>query len=210
VSGCERYAPGGGCEREGFVGGGVGRWDGRSWARWSKAEGAALAANGPAGDFGTLVFDRSRATVWAGTWVGDPAGFHWLRGLGTDASVSWCPRACAAPDWQSVVFEDEGAVRALALDADGRLWAGTSRDRRGLAAPLGGVKVLAGGRWAVHSAADGGLPAGEVTALAAEGDGVWAGTLDAGAARWRPVELTPRLYLPSASRPAAGGAVSGG
>jgi hypothetical protein len=92
---------------------------------------------------------------------------------------------------------DDGAVRALAVDASGRLWSGASRDARGTIPHPGGVVLLDGEEWHRWPTD---IWSNEVTALASHGDGMWLGTFDGGAARWSPVALTARAWLPVASR----------
>jgi ligand-binding sensor domain-containing protein len=189
------------CDPNGRIGGGISRWDGSQWSRWTKESGGDLRANGVSGNFASILFDAGRSRVWAGAWAEGYGGVHWMRGEGIDAAVNQCGRACSGASWQGRVFRDDGVVRAQAVDAEGRLWVGASRDRLGIIPHRGGVKVYDGGR-----SGDGWLwlrtdyLSNEVTALGRQGDGMWVGTYDGGAARWWPVELTPGAYLPVAGR----------
>ncbi|RIL11664.1 hypothetical protein DCC79_04170 [bacterium] len=186
--------PAGKCERP-FRGGGVSRWDGRGWTRWAKSTGAPLAAHGDDGEMTSIAFDRGRGRVWAGGWAGR-GSFHWLTGVGIDGTLDGCMRPCDAGDWTSERFPDGGAVRALAVDAEGRLWAALHRNHAGSIPPAAGIRILdAQAGWRTVSAADG-LPADEVAALAPAPDGMWVGLLDRGAAVWRPFEVRDRAFLP--------------
>lgn len=187
--------PAGQCERV-FRGGGFSRWDGRTWSRWAKSTGAPLSAQGDDGEMTSIVFDRGRGRVWAGGWVGR-GGFHWLTGIGIDATLDGCARPCAGDDWSAERFEDGGAVRALAVDAGGRLWAALHRNHAGVIPPAAGIRILddAAG-WQAMTVADGGLPADEVAALGPAPEGMWVGMLDRGAALWRPFEVRDRAFLP--------------
>mgnify|MGYP001112714671 CR=1 FL=1 len=173
------------------------RYDGAGWAHWSKGEGSQLDAAGPEGNFTAVAFDPLLGRVWAGAWSEGVASAHWMSGTGIDATVNQCPRNCSHGDWRSRRFVDDGAVRALAVDAQGRLWVGASRDGLGVVPHPGGVKLYDGSAWWR-------LPTGfwsrEITALAAQGDGMWLGTFDGGAARWWPVELQPAAWLPAVAR----------
>lgn len=64
-------------------------------------------------------------------------------------------------------FAAAGAVRALALDAAGRLWAGTAQD---------GVRILVDGGWQTERAHVGGLPSEQMAALLIDGDRFWFGS----------------------------------
>jgi len=180
-----------------WEGGGVSRWDGTAWTHWAKSTGAPLEAFGDAGDLAAIAFDRGRSKVWAGGWVNRSDSFHWQDGVGIDASLNACPRGCSDAAWTGARFTDGGAVRALAVDAAGRLWAGLSRDGSGRVPPAAGVRVLRGDdEWSVWTPWNSDLPDDEVTALGSTGDGMWAGTLDRGAAVWRPFTARARVFLP--------------
>ena len=188
------------CDENNRIGGGVSRFDGTEWTVWTRDGGASLAAAGVAGNFSTILFDPAAARVWAGAWAEGPAGVHWMRGEGIDAAVSSCGRDCQVADWDSRVFGDDGVVRGMAVDAQDRLWIGASRDRLGVIPHLGGVKVLGAGSGGSWSWLRTDFLSNEVTAVGRQGDGMWIGTYDGGAARWWPVELKPGAYLPSVAR----------
>lgn len=180
-----------------FRGGGVSRWDGAGLKHWSKAGGSPLSAFGNEGDMTSILYDRDRARLWAGAWDGR-SGFHWPDGRNIDATLNGCDRPCADGAWGGERFVDAGAVRALATDAAGRLWVGMHRNGNGIIPPPAGVRILSGDAdWRSLTADTGGLPDDEVTALGAAGDGMWVGTLDRGAALWRPLDIRSRVYLPA-------------
>ena len=198
-----RCGPGGAaaeCPANGRVGGGVSRFDGSAWSRWRTGDGSGLLASGAEGNFTTIAFDATRGRAWAGAWAEGSSSAHWLTGTGIDAAVSDCPRNCSQAAWQARRFPDQGAVRAAEIDGEGRLWVGASRDGRGLIPHPGGVMVLTDGAWSRLSSDTWST---DVTALARQGDGMWLGTFDGGAARWWPVELEAGAYLPVAGRRAA-------
>lgn len=179
-------------------GGGVSRWDGRRWERWSKSGGAGIDAYGKDGEMTALAFDPAGGRLWAGAWAPAIETFHWIDGTGIDASLSGCPRNCRDDAWTATRFGDAGAVRALSMDTGGRLWVGLSRGGNGKVPARSGVRLLgAGDRWSAWTAAHSPLPGDEVTALGAAGEGgMWVGTLDRGAALWRPFEVRDRVFLP--------------
>ncbi len=102
-------------------------------------------------------------------------------------------------------FEEAGAVRALALDREGNLWAGSARD---------GVRVRLETGWLRQSATSGGLPSARLSALEKEGATMWVGTSGDGLIQLAPPGLSPdddpsevrpilqrlpnRIYLPHA------------
>jgi len=183
-------------------GGGVSRWDGTRWSYWSKTTGAALQAYGGEGDMTAIAFDAARARVWAGAWVGQ-AAFHWFDGRGIDGGLNACPQPCSDAAWSGARFEDGGAVRALAIDSDGRLWMGLNRSGNGIIPLAAGVRILgAPDPEAVITVDRTDLPSNEVTALApAAGGKMWVGTWDRGAAVWSPLVVRSRAYLPAVSGP---------
>lgn len=180
-------------------GGGVSRWDGRRWEHWSKSGGAGIDAYGQDGELSALAFDPTGGRLWAGAWAPAIESFHWIEGRGIDAALSGCPRDCRGDAWTATRFGDAGAARALAVDAGGRLWVGLSRGGNGKVPARSGVRLLgAGDRWSAWTAAHSALPGDEVTALGAAGaDGMWVGTLDRGAALWRPFEVRDQAFLPA-------------
>jgi ligand-binding sensor domain-containing protein len=209
---CEGGSVEGVCDENNRMGGGVSRWNGSNWTKWVKAEDSALTANGTDGNFASLIFDSTRGQVWVGTWTEGPGGLHWMEGRGIDAAANRCGRNCSDQAWTSWVFGDEGVVRSLAVDAEGRIWVGSSRDNLGDMPAPGGVKIYdermapggegdgAGGPYAGWSWLSTDAMSPEVTAVARQGDGMWVGTFDGGASRWWPVELSPGAYLPALGR----------
>jgi hypothetical protein len=163
-----------------FDGGGASRWNGVSWRSWTKPF-APLQLFGDKGIAESILVDRRAGLVWLGGWDGDPITFHWGLGRDVDASLNWCPvDDCTDGAWSARVWPDDGTVAALAVDAEGRVWAGTNRAEAGLAPAVAGVKLLAAGEWSEVTTANSGLVDDEVSALAADGDRMWVGTLSQG------------------------------
>ena len=111
---------------------------------WGKSKGAPLKAHadtGTDGEMTAVLVDRGRDRVWAGAWDSDD-NFHWINGYGVHAALNWCPvDDCSNERWESKSWLEDGKVTDLALDGDGRLWVGTSRDNTGLVPPEGGIKL---------------------------------------------------------------------
>jgi hypothetical protein len=174
-------------------GGGVSRWNGTKWDIWQKPA-APLRAYGRDGEVRSIAVDAARGRVWAGGWDGNETTFHWALGLNIDAAVNWCPLDCTNAAWQSRVWPGEGEVVALALDDSGNLWAGVNRSGNGIVPPAAGVKVYDGAEWRTYNAANSGLAASEVSALARMGQRMWVGTLARGVSlyqRYVPPTPTP-------------------
>ncbi len=125
------------------VGGGVSRWNGSKWDMWQKPT-VPLKAFGSQGEVNTVLVDRGAGRVWAGAWDAREKNFHWGDGFGVNAAINWCPLDCTNSAWQSQVWPNEGEVAALALDGDGRLWAGVHRSGNGITPPTAGHQAL---RW---------------------------------------------------------------
>lgn len=178
----------GGQEQKIFAGGGIARWNGERWRSWTKADGGStLRAYGDKGSLYAVLPDRANGRVWAGGWDGRQHKFHWPSGTGVDAILNWCPLdACAPGDWRHVEWTGEGQVDALAVDAAGRMWAGLNRFELGLTPPRGGVRLFEDGAWSALTTESSGLPSGAITSLAPAGAGMWVGTWNDGAARFRP------------------------
>lgn len=180
-----------------FAGGGVSRWDGRSWRAWAKPA-ASLQGFGKEGEVDAIHVDRAHRRVWAGGWVDQPQ-FHWLLGYGIDAVVNWCPLdACGDGDWQGKVWPDDGKVAAIRSDAKGRVWVGTNRAGAGMIPPVGGVKVWDGGDWFTYTPDNAGLASPEITALEPVGADMWVGSLASG------VSVYADVPPPTATPPATG------
>lgn len=108
----------------------------------------------------------------------------------------------ADPTWTNHVFDHAGTVSAVAIDADGRRWVGTSRGgmARESAGPenwregadTGGLYVHDGAEWHRLDATTTGLPANDISAIAIGDDGeVWIATEGWGLARFAPGAPTP-------------------
>jgi hypothetical protein len=180
-----------------MTGGGVSRWNGASWTNWKKKD-TAMAAYGQHGFFVSILVDRVRDRVWAGSWDAEVRAFHWLSGWGVDAALSWCPvDTCTADSWQSTVWPEDGQVAALELDALGRLWVGTNRRGAGIVPPVAGVKLYDGTDWSTLTPDNAGLVSNEITALAAGDNAMWVGSLRHGVSIYGPV--IPPTPTPTAS-----------
>jgi hypothetical protein len=181
--------------------GAVSRLVGSEWRSWSRRGDPPAPALADIGAFTAVVYDASPGAqrVWVGGWHGQP-NFHWNDGTGLDATVNSCPRSCQADGWTGTRFPGDGAVRALAVDSQGRLWAGGHRNGAGAVPPVGGLRILTGEVWSVHTSELTPLPSDDLTAFAPAGASMWVGTLAAGAIRWLPPVLDRRSYLPRAAR----------
>lgn len=160
------------------VGGGVGRFDGARWTRYDAQSGLVAAEN----DVRSIALAPD-GSVWAGGWTYQ-GSFHWPSGTGVDAVVNrFDGRA-----WQVAgLFEDDGYVAALAVDATGNLWAGTSKDGLGVAPATGGIKWRTPSGWASITTANSGVVGDEIQALFATADGeVWVGSREHGLSRFAP------------------------
>lgn len=183
-----------------FDGGGASRWDGSAWRSWTKPN-APLRLYGDKGIAQAVAVDRPGGRVWIGGWDGDPNTYHWGLGRDVDASVNWCPlEECTDGAWSTKVWPDDGTVAALAVDASGRVWAGTNRSEIGIAPARAGVKLLAGDEWGLVSTGNSDLADDEVSALAADGERMWIGTLSRGVSLYLPgpaPTATPRATATS-------------
>ncbi len=106
------------------------------------------------------------------------------------------------PAWTNKVFDHAGTVSVVAIDADGRLWVGTSRGgmARESASPenwregpdAGGLYVYDGAAWHTLDMATTGLPSNDISAINIGSDGsVWVGTEGWGLARFAPGAPVP-------------------
>ncbi len=179
--------------------GAVSRWDGSGWQAWSRRGNPPAAGLADEGALDDIVFDRGRGRVWVGGWAGE-RNFHWNDGYGLNASVDGCPRACQPAAWSGERFVDDGSIQALAVDGNGRVWAGGHRQGSGLIPPVGGLKLLSEDVWTEHNTDTTPLPSNNITALYAVGQTLWVGTWERGAVEWRPAVLDERAYLPRAGR----------
>jgi ligand-binding sensor domain-containing protein len=191
---CANNSPfGEGCEPA-FTGGGLSRFDGTAWQKWTKRSGAFLKASGQDGDIAAVKVDHANDRIWAGGYE-TGSNFHWLQGIDVDAVINWCPlAACTNDAWKHQVWEDDGLVTAIEVDDLGNVWAGTHRYGNGTIPPLAGIKLFDGDTWRVYTPDNSGLPSNEITVLRAEGDGMWIGTRRDGLSlyeRERPATATP-------------------
>jgi ligand-binding sensor domain-containing protein len=116
--------------------GGVLGWNGKAW----------LTNGGDELTYAqTLTFD-GEGDVWAGTW---------MRGASEFDDVGW-----RSYDRETSGLSSDN-VTSLAVDDQGRVWAGTSY----------GLDVLANGAWTSYRMHDSGLPDDAVTAVAVSGSG---------------------------------------
>ncbi len=164
-----------------FFGGGVSRWNGSEWSFWRKDKGALLRAYKD-GTFESVLADRQRNLLWLGGWDGD-RGFHWLNGFGVNATLNWCPLdACTNESWKHRTWDGQGEVRDMALDPFGNLWVGLHRRGFGQIPPEAGLRVYDDTAWYVHTKENSGLVSNEIQSVSRDGDGMWVGTLQDGAA----------------------------
>lgn len=173
--------------------------EGGSWTSWSRGGQPPSPALSEQGAFTSLLFDRPHARVWVGGWQGE-TNFHWNEGTGLNASVDACPRNCEPGSWQAQRFAGDGAIYALALDGIQRLWAGGHRGARGRVPPAGGLRILDGEVWTLHTTSSTPLPSDNITALGPSGQAMWLGTWESGAIQWRPAVLEHQAYLPLARK----------
>jgi ligand-binding sensor domain-containing protein len=91
--------------------------------------------------------------------------------------------------WEHWTFKDDGYVSALAIDAQGRTWLGTSRDGKTPAdvdpqsayGPYGGVRVFANDQWLAFNPDNSGLASNDIRVIAAPSSGErWFGTYRSG------------------------------
>jgi ligand-binding sensor domain-containing protein len=173
--------------------------EGGTWTSWSHSAKPPAPGLSEQGAHTALLFDRPHARVWVGGWQRE-TNFHWNEGVGMTASVDFCPRNCEPGSWQGERFDGDGAVYALALDGTNRLWAGGHRNGHGLVPPTGGLRILDGDAWTLHTTASAPLPSDNITALGPSGPAMWLGTWESGAIQWRPAVLPHKTYLPTARK----------
>jgi hypothetical protein len=173
---CSNNSPfGDGCSPT-FTGGGVSRFDGTTWRKWTKQAGAYLKAAGTDGDLATVKVDRTNDRIWAGGYD-TGASFHWLQGIDIDAVINWCPLTnCTNEAWKNQTWPDEGEVTAIEVDDLGKVWVGVHRYGTGITPPAAGVKLFDGTTWQVYTPDNSGLPSNEITVLQRDGTSMWVGT----------------------------------
>ncbi len=174
------------------IGGGVSTFNGSTWTQLNQASGLLTYDN----DVRAIAVAPD-GTVWAG-------GYHYT---GWQLGLDW-PYVDAAVNrrvglsWESWTFPKQGWISALAVDNQGRVWAGTSRGRATPDMAVGGVYVFDGENW-VHLSpeckgaplcAPSGLPSNVgIQAIVVDrttGD-VWLGTVDQGLVRYSPPPAAP-------------------
>jgi len=168
-----------------WTGGGVSLFDraSSSWIKLNQTSG--LVAYG---DDVRSIAVGPEGVVWAG-------GYQYT---GRQLSLDW-PYVSAAVNrrlggsWTSWTFPQQGWVSALAVDRQGRLWAGTSRGRETPDVADGGIYILEGDKWSHLTAANSGLPSNVgIQVIAVDGaDNVWIGTVDQGIVRYSPPPAAP-------------------
>jgi ligand-binding sensor domain-containing protein len=186
---CDQSSPFGDACQPSFVGGGVSRFDGTDWRKWSKRSGATLRAAGAEGEMESIKVDRFRDRVWAGTFDDSSTSFHWLQGRDVHAVLNWCPLDCGNEDWEHFVFEGDGEVAAIEVDDTGNLWVGSNRFGNGDIPPIGGINIYNDQAWFNYHPDNSGLPSREITMLQADGDEMWVGTYANGIAHYLPEPL---------------------
>ncbi len=145
--------------------------DAGTWRRIGAAEGLTPAVK----DGGT----QTRPLIDLRSVVVQPGGRVWLGGMAYANGVFDPDRRPdgiveeLSPDGQvrHHRFAYADAVRTLALDVGGRLWAGTAHD---------GVRILVDGSWHAERSHAGGLPSEQMTALLIDGDRAWFGSASEG------------------------------
>ncbi len=177
----------------GTLNAGVSAFDGRSWHSHTRASTGlpldhvtALAADaqgalwiGTAGQ-GLCRLAEGRGECYSLAAAGAESGAVTALAVGADGRiwtgtadglVAFDPSDGAWWRWPAPSGLSSGRVRALALDPQGALWVGTGA----------GLAAYDGATWRSYTTADG-LPHPVVEALAANRDGLWAGTLGGGLA----------------------------
>lgn len=178
-------------------GGGVSRYDADTaeWSFWRKDAGALLRGYGN-GTFNVVLADRANGRAWVGGWDALHKRFHWGEGRGVNAALNWCPiDACTKESWQSQVWDAEGEVNALSLDARGRLWVGTGRRGLAMLPPAGGTDVWSGPtraglriwdgtEWYAYAPENVPLAGREIQAIRDGGESMWLATRANGLSRY--------------------------
>jgi len=178
-------------------GGGVSRFAASTgvWSFWRKDQGALLRgyANGT---FNAVLADRANGRVWVGGWDALHKRFHWGEGRGVNAALNWCPiDACTNEAWQAQVWDDEGEVNAIALDARGHVWVGTGRRGLAMVPPAGGtaawtgptragLRIWDGTDWYAYAPENVPITGREINAIHNAGESVWLASRDAGVSRF--------------------------
>ena len=182
-----------------FFGGGASHWNGTEWEFWRKDRGANFRGYGSGkGTFNTILADRTSDLVWLGGWDADPKRFHWGEGYGVHAALNWCPiDACTNESWEHILWEEQGEVTTLALDWEGRVWAGLARRGLGFIPPIAGVRVKDGDTWYVYNSENSGLVQDEINVIVPDGESMWVASLDRGVSHFRPVPPATPTPVPT-------------
>ncbi len=166
--------------------GGVGHLDGSEWATWPAAELAtgqwpdllASIAVAPddvvwvAGSTSIASFDGTEWTIYE-SGNGLPDESSTFVDIAAGPGAVWVASGGGVLGWNGTAWMtnsgfDLGWAQALAMDPDGRVWAGTWR---------AGASVFDRTGWLSYDRATSGLSSDDVAALAVDGQGrVWAGT----------------------------------
>jgi ligand-binding sensor domain-containing protein len=199
------------------TGGGVAQGEGGvNWTTYNQENSPGLVAYL---DDVRSVVASSDGTAWAGgfDYQGSQFGTAWPR---VDAAVNRFRNDA----WEHWTFKDDGYVSALAIDAQGRTWLGTSRDGRTPAdinpqtayGPHGGVRLFANDEWLAFNPDNSGLVGNDIRAISVAPDGErWFGTYRSGisamlggeppippTATSTPIETSTPMPTPSSTRPA--------
>jgi ligand-binding sensor domain-containing protein len=174
------------------TGGGVSVYDPATdqWSRFCNATGSTSCRSS------LVAFDNDVRAVAV-----DAAGRAWIGAISYSGSCF----SCAGPYWDAVVnwfdgttwnrqtFPGDGIVSAIAIDRDGQVWAGTSRNRGDYPDLAdGGIHVFDGQVWRAVRPDNSGLADKDVQAIAVDPAGrVWIALLDGGVSVYDPIPPTP-------------------
>jgi len=165
------------------IGGGVSIWDGVTWQRVDSSNSDLIAYEN---DVRAVAVDGA-GVGWIGAWdyKGTTLPYDWPY---VDAVVN----GFDGTDWDSQEFPGEGYISAVAVDPEGRIWAGTSRDGAEIDPSLGGVKIFDGGQWIAFTVGNSGLVSNDIRTIAMDARGdVWIATWDRGVSRFYEAEPEP-------------------
>jgi len=188
------------------AGGGVSRYASNAWTRWRNGDAGLRTFHGSGqagdrdayidGDVRSVAFDGA-GRVWAGTYdvaQGTRLGDVWPF---ADAVAN---HQLADGTWEHWVFPRDGWVSAIAEDAEGQVWIGTTRghfdgqvalqefspdeSRTRFDTAAGGLRVRIGDSWLERTPSNSGLASNAVTALAFDSrpvaEAMWIGTENSG------------------------------
>jgi hypothetical protein len=181
-----------------YVGGGVAVYDmaSASWSRHDADEGLECYSQSYIECEATDVEVSSNGEAWVGTYG--------LTSMSKSALVALHPftpavvnRGGVNPnDWDATVFDGAGRVSEIELDAEGRVWVGTTREGAARLGPRpeswqtdrlrGGLRVYDDGAWITLNIANSGLVANDISDVTISDTGdVWVATEGWGIARYR-------------------------